>query len=231
MPVFDNHLEVKDDVASIDFQPGSTAYVTIKVYNNNDVMHLTATDFEGWVDTVTPSTTLATDIVSFVKVKITAPADVKIGHETTVTVTARDNSLNRLNSVKFVLAVGQTENPEVKKMLVDSKIENRFGRTIIQSKVVNQHQNPRDAVFSVFLPDSAYITSYQLYIRNHTFKAEIIEPKQLEHPTDWVTPSTVTMEDEHEWRVKVSFQMKRLIDFHYPCLNCLFEIPIVCFSS
>jgi hypothetical protein len=203
VPVFDNHLEVKDDVAAIDFQPGSTVYVTIKVHNNNDVMHLTATDFEGWVDSISPSTTSAEDVTSLVKVKITAPADVKIGHETMVTVTARDNSLNRLNSVKFVLAVGQTENPEVKKMLVDSKIENRFGRTIIQSKVVNQHQNPRDAVFSVFLPDSAFITSYQLYIRNHTFKAEIIEPKQLEHPTDWVTPSTVTMEDEHEWRVKV----------------------------
>ena len=205
VPIFDSFLQVKDDVAGIDFQPGATVFVTVKINNNNEVMHLTATDFEGWVDSVTPASTSAMDKVSLVKVKIIAPADVKIGQETTVTITARDNSLNRIESAQFILSIGQTENPEVKKMLVESNIENRFGRTIVQSKVVNQHRFPRDAVFSVFLPDSAFITSYQLYIRNHTFKGEIIEPKHLEHPTDWVTPSTVTMENEHEWRVKVIF--------------------------
>ena len=70
----------------------------------------------------------------------------------------------------------------------------------------NKHRSPRDAVFSVFLPHSAFITSYQLYIRNHTFKGEIIEPKHLNKPTDWVSPSTVVMEDEHEWRVKVRME-------------------------
>ena len=100
-------------------------------------------------------------------------------------------------------------------MLVDSNIENRFGRTIVQSRVVNQHRFPRDAVFSVFLPQSAFITSYQLYIRNHTFKGEIIEPKHLGAPTDWVSPSTVVMEDEHEWRVKV-----RMAEWD----ECVFEL-------
>ena len=108
VPVFEKQLELKDDVAAIDFQPGSTVYVTLKVNNNNEVMHLTATDFEGWVDSVSPSTTRAEDSYSLVKVKVTAPADARIGHETQVTVTARDNSLNRLNAAKFTLAVGQT---------------------------------------------------------------------------------------------------------------------------
>ena len=205
-PQYENRLQVKDDVTLMDFQPGNTIYVTIKVINLGETMHLTATDYEGWVHSISPATTSALDKHSLVKVRIIAPNDVKVGHETTVTVTARNNNLERIESVKFVLAVGQTENPEVKKMLVDSNIENRFGRTIVQSRVVNQHRFPRDAVFSVFLPHSAFITSYQLYIRNHTFKGEIIEPKHLGAPTDWVSPSTVVMEDEHEWRVKVRME-------------------------
>ena len=206
-----SRMSVKDDVAKLDFQPGNTVYVTIKVANLGETLHLTATDYEGWTNSISPATTSKIDKISYVKVKIEAPQDVKVGHETTVTVTARDNNLNRIESVKFILAVGQTENPEVKKMLVDSNIENRFGRTIVQSRVVNNHRNPRDAVFSVFLPQSAFITSYSLYIRNQTFKAEIIEPKHLGTPSDWISPSTVTMEEEHEWRVKVCFIMLALL--------------------
>lgn len=102
-----------------------------------ETLHLTATDYEGWVESISPGTTSPLDKYSFVKVRILAPNDVKIGHETTVTVTARNNQLNRIESVKFVLAVGQTENPEVRKMLVDSNIQNRFGRTIVQSRIEN----------------------------------------------------------------------------------------------
>ena len=100
-----------------------------------ETLHLTATDYEGWVESISPGTTSPLDKYSFVKVRILAPDDVKIGHETTVTVTARNNQLNRIESVKFVLAVGQTENPEVRKMLVDSNIQNRFGRTIVQTRI------------------------------------------------------------------------------------------------
>ena len=218
---YDNRLEVKDDVSGMDFQPGSTIFVTIKVTNMGETLHLTATDYEGWVQSIAPATTSALDKNSLVKVRIVAPNDVRVGHETTVTVTARNNNLNRIESVKFVLAVGQTENPEVKKMLVDSVIENRFGRTIVQSRVENKHRSPRDAVFSVFLPHSAFITSYQLYIRNHTFKGEIIEPKHLGAPTDWVSPSTVVMEDEHEWRVKV-----RLEEWGEALFELVYDQPI-----
>ena len=44
VPIFDSFLQVKDDVAGIDFQPGATVFVTVKINNNNEVMHLTATD-------------------------------------------------------------------------------------------------------------------------------------------------------------------------------------------
>ena len=37
---------------------------------------------KGWVDSVTPASTSASDETSLAKVKITAPPDVKIGHET-----------------------------------------------------------------------------------------------------------------------------------------------------
>jgi hypothetical protein len=199
----ENRLQVKSKVAELDFQPGSTVHVTIRVHNNGEQLHLTATDYEGWVEKVTPTSTSAQDQVTIVSVTLTAPLDARIGAETTVTVTAINNVLEGIDSTKFVISVGQTETPEVKKMLVDSNIENRFGRTIVQSRVYNQHRAPRDAVFSVFLPDAAFITSYRLFIRNHTFEGEIIEPKHLGRPTDWVSPSTVVMEDEHEWRVKV----------------------------
>ena len=202
---FISQIEVEGDVANMDFQPGETATIRVRVHNKNKLLHLTATDFEGWINSITPSSTRLEDEFTNVEILVTAPSDVKIGSETQITITARDDFLISVDSSSFSLSVGQTENPTVKKMVVETNIDNRFGRTIVQSKVQNSHPTPRDAVFSVFLPDSAFITSYKLYIRNHTYQGEIIDPVHADKKTDWLSPSTVVPDknDDHEWKVKV----------------------------
>jgi hypothetical protein len=202
---FISKIEVEGDVANMDFQPGETATIRVRVHNRNKLLHLTATDFEGWLSSISPSSTRPEDEFTNVEILVTAPSDVKIGSETQITITARDDYLISLDSASFSLSVGQTENPTVKKMVVETNIDNRFGRTIVQSKVQNSHPTPRDAVFSVFLPDSAFITSYKLFIRNHTYQGEIIDPVHADKKTDWLSPSTVVPDknDDHEWKVKV----------------------------
>ncbi|XP_072382761.1 inter-alpha-trypsin inhibitor heavy chain H4-like isoform X1 [Diabrotica undecimpunctata] len=64
---------------------------------------------------------------------------------------------------------------------VKSNISNRYSTTVITSKVKNPDANSKEAVFSVVLPENAYISEFVMEIKGKQYKAYVKEKEEAKN--------------------------------------------------
>lgn len=84
------------------------------------------------------------------------------------------------------------------KLHVTSNVTNRFGHTLINSRVKNYESRAAEAVFSVIIPDTAYISGFLLEVDGKRYEAHVKEKEEAKNiynqvgigsPFDFVTDS------------------------------------------
>lgn len=75
------------------------------------------------------------------------------------------------------------------KLHVTSNITNRFAHTLINSKVKNYERTAAEAIFSVIIPDTAYISGFMLEVDGKKYEAHVKEKgeaKNIYNQVRWV---------------------------------------------
>ncbi|KAB0790702.1 hypothetical protein PPYR_14851 [Photinus pyralis] len=71
-----------------------------------------------------------------------------------------------------------TSIPEIYQMRITSNIRNRFAHTTVTSRVRNSVDKPQEAVFSVVLPEAAYISGFVMEIDGKNYTAYVKEKEE-----------------------------------------------------
>lgn len=66
------------------------------------------------------------------------------------------------------------------KLHVTSNVTNRFAHTLINSKVKNYEANAAEAVFSVIIPETAYISGFLLEVDGKRYEAYVREKEEAQ---------------------------------------------------
>ncbi|XP_057667755.1 inter-alpha-trypsin inhibitor heavy chain H4-like [Diorhabda carinulata] len=64
---------------------------------------------------------------------------------------------------------------------INANVSNRFAKTLITSKVKNPDDKAKEAVFSVVLPEKAFISEFVMEIKGQTYKAYVKEKEEAEN--------------------------------------------------
>lgn len=71
-------------------------------------------------------------------------------------------------------------------MYINANVTNRFSHTLISSKVKNFEMTPKEAIFSVVLPETAYISGFVLEIDGIKYEAYVREKEEAKNIYDEV---------------------------------------------
>ncbi|XP_070558043.1 inter-alpha-trypsin inhibitor heavy chain H3-like [Ptychodera flava] len=74
----------------------------------------------------------------------------------------------------------EEKKPEIYSLAITSSIAARFANTVVKSKIVNRASTSREALFTVQLPDSAFISNFSMEIDNSTYVGEVKEKQKAE---------------------------------------------------
>ncbi|XP_077999603.1 inter-alpha-trypsin inhibitor heavy chain H3-like [Glandiceps talaboti] len=77
-------------------------------------------------------------------------------------------------------AIDEEKKPEIYSLSVKSAIASRFANTIVTSKIHNGASTAREAVFTVQLPDSAFIANFSMEIDGEVYVGEVKEKVKAE---------------------------------------------------
>lgn len=72
------------------------------------------------------------------------------------------------------------------KLHVTSNVTNRFAHTLINSRVKNYESKAAEAVFSVIIPDTAYISGFMLEVDGKRYDAHVKEKQDAKNIYDEV---------------------------------------------
>ncbi|XP_063223437.1 inter-alpha-trypsin inhibitor heavy chain H3-like isoform X2 [Bacillus rossius redtenbacheri] len=81
-------------------------------------------------------------------------------------------------------ADNQTDRPDVYSLHVTSHIQFRYASTIVSSRVANVAAAAREVVFSVVLPETAFISGFLMQIDDKVYKAHVKEKKAAKKEYD-----------------------------------------------
>lgn len=73
------------------------------------------------------------------------------------------------------------------KLHVTSNVTNRFTHTLINSKVKNYEVNAAEAIFSVIIPETAYISGFLLEVDGKRYDAHVKEKEEAKNIYNQVT--------------------------------------------
>ncbi|XP_072393627.1 inter-alpha-trypsin inhibitor heavy chain H4-like isoform X1 [Diabrotica undecimpunctata] len=103
--------------------------------------------------------------------------------------------------------------PIIYEMNVNSNVSNRFATTVIESKVKNAYAIPREAVFSVILPEQAFISEFVMIIGGKSYKAYVKGKEEAKNIYDKAVSSgqsaahvAVSARDSHRFTVSVNVE-------------------------
>lgn len=71
-------------------------------------------------------------------------------------------------------------------MHIDNKIKNRFAKTVVTHKFENINSKPQETVFSVIIPENAYITEFVMVIDEKKYISYIKEKQDAKEIYDKV---------------------------------------------
>lgn len=74
-------------------------------------------------------------------------------------------------------------------MKIESNVSNRFAKTRIMSKVKNLDKKAHEAVFSVVIPDQAFISGFTMEIDGKSYEAYVQEKEQAKTTYETVSKS------------------------------------------
>ncbi|XP_031349541.1 inter-alpha-trypsin inhibitor heavy chain H4-like isoform X2 [Photinus pyralis] len=103
--------------------------------------------------------------------------------------------------------------PEIYQMRITSSIRNRFAHTTIVSRVRNSAHNAQEAVFSVILPETAFISGFIMEIDGKNYTAYVKEKEEAKRVYDQAVASgmgaahvAVSARDSNRFVVSVNIQ-------------------------
>ncbi|XP_050502744.1 inter-alpha-trypsin inhibitor heavy chain H4-like [Diabrotica virgifera virgifera] len=104
---------------------------------------------------------------------------------------------------------------------VKSNISNRYSTTVITSRVKNPDANSKEAVFSVVLPEKAYISEFVMEIKGKKYKAYVKEKEEAKNIYDKAVQSgqsagyvAVSARDSNRFTVSVNVEAETKAVFY-----------------
>lgn len=80
----------------------------------------------------------------------------------------------------------QPKIPQIYEMQIETNVSNRFAKALITSKVKNLHKSAQEAVFSVVIPDQAFISGFVMEIDGKKYEAYVQEKEKAKKTYDEV---------------------------------------------
>ncbi|CAG9859314.1 unnamed protein product [Phyllotreta striolata] len=103
---------------------------------------------------------------------------------------------------------------------ITSKISNRFAKTLITSKVKNPAANANEVVFSVVLPENAFISEFVMEIDGKSYKAYVKEKEEAKAIYDKAVQSgrsaghvATSVRDSNRFTVSVNVEPEKKVTF------------------
>ncbi|KAF5288022.1 hypothetical protein FQA39_LY15551 [Lamprigera yunnana] len=110
--------------------------------------------------------------------------------------------------------------PQIYQMYVKSSIKNRFAHTTVTSKVRNYANKAQEAVFSIILPESAYISGFIMEIDGTNYTAYVKEKEEAKKTYDAAISSglsaahvSVSARDSNRFTVNVNVEPQKKAAF------------------
>ncbi|KAK4880105.1 hypothetical protein RN001_008251 [Aquatica leii] len=111
--------------------------------------------------------------------------------------------------------------PQIYQMTIKSKISNRFAHTDVTSKVRNFANKPQEAVFSIILPDSAFISGFVMEVDGKNYTAYVKEKEEAKRTYDEAVSSglsaahvAVSARDSNRFTVNVNIEPQKKAAFY-----------------
>ncbi|KAB0797976.1 hypothetical protein PPYR_08969 [Photinus pyralis] len=111
--------------------------------------------------------------------------------------------------------------PQIYQMRVRSEIGNRFAHTTVTSRVRNYASEPREAVFSLILPESAFISGFIMEIDGKNYTALVKEKEEAQRDYEQAISSglgaghvAVTARDSNRFTVSVNIEREAKAAFY-----------------
>ncbi|KAF5287093.1 hypothetical protein FQA39_LY16078 [Lamprigera yunnana] len=111
--------------------------------------------------------------------------------------------------------------PQIYQMNIKSTIKNRFAHTTVTSKVRNYANKAQEAVFSIILPESAYISGFVMEIDEKNYTAYVKEKEEAQKTYDEAISSglsaahvSVSARDSNRFTVNVNVEPQKKAAFY-----------------
>lgn len=88
---------------------------------------------------------------------------------------------------KIILAFEIILDPRKKEMTFETSIANRFAKTLVTNKTENLENISQEAIFSMILPEDAFISEFVMVIKGKSYKAYVKEKEEAKHIYDEVS--------------------------------------------
>ncbi|KAF5281230.1 hypothetical protein FQA39_LY05116 [Lamprigera yunnana] len=132
------------------------------------------------------------------------------------TESAKDKASDKEGSNKDVPTA-----PQIYQMNVKSTIKNRFAHTTVTSKVRNYASKAQEVVFSIILPESAYISGFVMEIDGKNYTAYVKEKEEAKKTYDAAISSglsaahvSVSARDSNRFTVNVNVEPQKKAAFY-----------------
>ncbi|XP_072396148.1 inter-alpha-trypsin inhibitor heavy chain H4-like isoform X1 [Diabrotica undecimpunctata] len=115
----------------------------------------------------------------------------------------------------------QSEDPIISEFNIHSNISNRFAKTLVTSKVKNSEKNPKEATFTVVLPEKAFISKFVMEIGGKSYEAYVREKEEAKNIYDSAVRQgisaghvSVSARDSNRFTVSINVEPESKATFH-----------------
>lgn len=109
--------------------------------------------------------------------------------------------------------------PNILTFHVNSEISNRYARTLVKSRVANPANVSQEVVFSIIIPDTAFITSFAMEVDGKIYKAYVKEKEEAKRVYNEAvnrgqTAAHVSARDADRFSVAVNIEAQSKVSFN-----------------
>uniref|UniRef100_A0A6P7EY96 Inter-alpha-trypsin inhibitor heavy chain H4-like isoform X1 n=1 Tax=Diabrotica virgifera virgifera TaxID=50390 RepID=A0A6P7EY96_DIAVI len=115
----------------------------------------------------------------------------------------------------------QNQDPIISEFNIHSNISNRFAKTLVTSKVKNAEKNPKEATFTVVLPEKAFISKFVMEIGGKSYEAYVKEKEEAKNIYDSAVRQgisaghvSVSARDSNRFTVSINVEPESKATFH-----------------